>query len=561
MNKLTKFFATILILFTLAPSVAAYDDIPGDSPYFYAIEYLRKNDVFQDTKVFKPDSDVSRAEFIVYLVKLNARKENIKRPTSLPFSDTRLNAWYAPYVAEAINLGILTGNEGKLNPDRRITLLEALELLYHSRSIPIPRRYVGEMPFKDLARNKGAQALVMRSMELGIVMPQKRDNFGLYRRMTKAEAARMIYKMDLVDLRESQGPVATGSDANLEKIDSAYRLILSSYVDKEGLDTKKMTDATVRAMADALGDPYSTYLDVEENGSMSDELGGQFEGIGAYVEMKEDKSIAIVAPIKDSPAAKAGIHAGDIIRKVDDFDTAGATLQETVRRIKGKSGTSVKLTLQRNGETMVIEVVRGVVKINAVEYEVIGGGKVMHIRLISFNINAIKEFGEVVELILANPDIKGIVLDVRDDPGGLLEAALGILNYLLPTNSSSVTVVYSFFSYTQYTSGVGELSKYPMVVLVNKGSASASEIVAGALKDHERAKIIGETTFGKGTVQEINYFADGSSLKLTVAKWLTPLGHSIQKNGITPDIAVSSATENSDPPLERALQELSGLMR
>jgi C-terminal peptidase prc len=562
MNKLLRFLSAILVLVMIAPSVLAYDDVPSESPYFYSIEYLRRNDVFQDTKLFKPDSAVTRAEYIVYLTKLNMEKGDLaKAKKKLPYSDTVENGWYAPYLRLAIQLGILTGEENSIRPYARITLLEALELLFHSRSIPIPKKYVGEVPYKDLKRNLAVQALVMRAMELGIVQPEKPDQFGLYRRVTRAEAALMIYKMDLVDLREPQKVDSITEDLPFEKLKAAWNLIRANYVDKDNVDFNGLSEAAMKAMADKLGDPYSTYLDVDQNTAMSDELGGQFEGIGAYIEMKDNKDIAIVAPIKDSPAFKAGVKSGDIVRKVDDFDAKGATLQEVVSKIKGPKGTKVKLTLERNGLPVIIEVKRDVVTIKAVESEVIGNGKVMRINLSTFSQSAAEEFGKVVQVIQANPEIKGIIIDLRDDPGGLLDAAVGVLNYLLPNQSPAVTIQYSYFNYTQYTTGQGELSLYPMVVLINKGSASASEIVAGALKDYGVATVVGEKSFGKGTVQEINYFVDGSSLKLTVAKWLTPKGVSIQKNGIEPDIAVAPGTNGQDPMLEKGLSVLSSKIR
>jgi len=558
MKWITRVLVSLTLGFTiLAPSLMAYDDVPSESPFFYAIEYLRQNDVFQNTKFFKPDSVINNVEYISYLVKLNSPKLKKQTRVKLPFKDTLDSAWYAPYLVEAIRIGILTGNEVNINPYQKISLLGALELLFHSRSIPLPRRYVGEMPFKDLKKNVGAQAMTMRAMELGVVTPEKPDFFGLHRKITRAEAAKMIYKMDLVDLRDPGTPtMGNASDPQLARIDNAWKLLQSNYVGKESLDTQKMADGAIKGMVDTLGDPYSVFMNETENQAFSDEIGGQFEGIGAYIEMKENKDIAIVSPIKDSPAFKSGVKSGDIIRKVDDFDTKGASLPETVGHIKGPKGTTVKLTLERNGGTVVIEVTRDVVTVKSLEYEVVGQGKYMHIHLISFNENLLSDFKEVAEIIQNNSEIKGIILDVRDDPGGLLDAAIGVLNYLLPNNSVAVGIQYSYFNYTEYTVGKGELSAYPMAILVNKGSASASEIVAGALKDYGVATVIGEKTFGKGTVQEIDYFSDGSSIKLTIAKWLTPLGHSIQKEGIAPDIEVAAGINGNDPQLDRAIQEL-----
>ncbi|MCK5643798.1 MAG: S41 family peptidase, partial [Gammaproteobacteria bacterium] len=350
-------------------------------------------------------------------------------------------------------------------------------------------------------------------------------------------------------------------EPRLQKIGNSWELIISNFVDPDKISEKDMSDNAIKALVETLEDPYSAYMGEEESETFSDEFDGEIEGIGAFVAIDENEEIVIVAPIKDSPAFNAGIKAGDIIRKVDDFRTEGATLYEVVNRIKGHKGTKVKLTLDRNGRILVIEVVRDVVTIKALEYEVIGRGDIMHIKLLNFNQNATNAFREVVEIITQNPNIKGVILDVRDNPGGLLNTAIEILNFLLPNNSTAVHIKYNFFNFTQYTSGQGELQNYPMVVIVNKGSASASEIVAGALKEYDIATLVGETTFGKGTVQEINYFGDNSSLKITVAEWLTPELHNIQGNGITPDIAVSAGSEGTDNMLDRAVQELNKLIR
>lgn len=542
----------------------AYEDVHYSSPYYYSIEYLRRNDVFKNTRLFKPEILISRVEFIKYLVLLNNPDYRTRKNVNLPFSDTRNNAWYASYLHEAIILGIITGNEGRINPYEKITVLSALELLFHSRQIPIPRRFVGDVPYSDLARNKRAQPIVMRSIELGVVTPESPAKFGLYKRLTRERAAHMIYKMDIVDLRESGSPSTSdlsSLDPGLQKIISTWEIINANYVHRDEIDAKELSNNAIDSMMETLGDPYSVFMDESENQAFSDEFDGEIEGIGAFIAIDDDGRITIVSPIKNSPAEKAGIKAGDIIIKVDDFETEGSNLYETVDHIKGPKGTTVKLTLLRDGRTVVIEVVRDVINIYSLDYEVIENGKVMRINLLNFNQNAAQEFKEIAEIITANSNIKGIILDVRNNPGGLLDAAIGILSSFLPNNSAAVQINYSYFNFTQYTRGGGELQDYPVMVLVNKGSASASEIVAGALQEYGVAKLIGETTFGKGTVQEVNYFIDNSSLKLTVAEWLTPLGKSIQESGIEPDIKVAETEGSYDAVLNRAIQELKKLMR
>ncbi len=563
-NRIKAALLAVIISVTwLSASVKAYDDVPHTSEYFYAVEYLRRNDVFKETKLFKPDILISKAEFIKYLVLLNSPKFEPAERITLPFTDTSDNAWYAPYFKEAIRLGILFDQKEKVHPYQKLTILNALELLYHSRGIPIPREHVGLIPYSDVKRNKRSQAIVMRSIELGIVSPEKPDFFGLYKRVTRAKAAHMIYKMDLVDLRDPGMSVNTTSfDFGLQKIINTWDLIKSNYVDRDELDDSELSNKAIEALVKTLDDPYSVFFDQAENQNFNDVIDGSFEGIGAFVAVDENENVIIVSPIQGSPAEKAGVQAGDIIMKVDDFNAEKAPLNEVVNRIKGPKGSVVKLTVLRKGREVVVPVTRGLINVASTEYKVIGNDDIMHIKLINFNQAAAEEFREIAEIISNNPKIKGIVLDMRNNPGGLLDSAIKILNLLLPKNSPAVQIQYNYLNLTQRTSGDGILKDYPIVVLVNKGSASASEIVAGALQEVSGAQVIGETTFGKGTVQEVNYFGDDSSLKLTVARWLTPLGNSTNKNGIKPDIKVVQGTaETEDRQLDRAVLELKKLMK
>jgi len=557
-----KSIAAILISISVFSSVGfAYDDVPADYPNFYAIEYLRRNDVFQSSKLFKPELLISRAEFIKYLVLLNSPKYKPGKNIKLPFTDIKNSSWYAPYFDEAIKLGILNSDKKAIYPEKKITVAEAVELIFNSKSIPKPRKYVGPIPYKDVEKSKDMQALMMRAVELGVATPEKPDYLGMFTKISRAKAAQMIYKMDLVDLRDPQMFGTQSYEPALKKIMDTWTIINSDYADKETIDSTKLSDSAIKAMVDSLGDPYSVYMDAMANQNFSDELIGQFEGIGAYIGLDANNRIAIIAPIKDSPAYKAGVKSGDIVKKVDDFSAEGATVNDIVSHIKGPKGSTVKLSLERNGEIIEISVIRDVINVASIEYKVIGNDNIMHIRLVNFGQFTLKDFQDVADIVRNNTKIKGIILDMRDNPGGFLDVAVGILNYVLPMNSTAVKIQYGSFNLDQVTTSEGVLKDIPLVVLVNKGSASASEIVAGALQDYGRAKIIGETTFGKGTVQEINYFNDDSSLKLTVAKWLTPKGNSIQKNGIKPDLeVVQGADTNTDAQLNVAIQEVNKLI-
>jgi carboxyl-terminal processing protease len=563
MKKLLASIILSVLLFTTYAFAHEYEDVQYGSEYYYAVEYLRRNDVFKDTRLFNPDIIIHKAEFIKYLVLLNSPDFQPERNITLPFEDTYDNAWYAPYLHEAIKLGIIFDWETKIEPYDKLSLIDALQLMFHSASIPIPRVYKGTIPYVDVERNERFAPLIMRALEFDLFEPQRIDYAGIYRRLTRAEAARIIYKMDLMNLTSPTRYDDTLSfDSQLEKVVSTWDLIFSNYVNQDELNKYDISDAAIRAMMETLDDPYSAYLDAEENEAFSGELDGEIEGIGAVISVNDDDEIMIISPLAGSPAEAAGIKAGDIIIKVDGVDITDMNLYETINLIRGPKGSTVKLTIRRNGASKIIEIVRDVIKINALDYEVQSGGKVMVIKLYQFSQNAVSEFREVVEIIQNNSDIKGVIIDVRDNPGGLLDSAVRIMNYLLKPDSEIVTIQYNYFSYTQYARGLGELAGYPMVVLINEASASASEILAGALKDFGLAKIIGKTSFGKGSVQELNYFIDNSSLKLTVAKWLTPLNHDIEENGIAPDITVTdNPNTTADEQMDRALTEINRMIR
>lgn len=560
-----RFLSALLVAILLLSGTSfAYDDIPADASYLRKVDYLKDLGVFPETNNFQPNLIINKIEFIKYLVLMEGNNLNEQRSVSLPFSDTSNNAWYAPYVQEALQVGILSDRDEKLEPYKKLTLIDALELLFHSYHIPIPKRWDGgKIPYTDVAKNTRVAPMIMQALNFGIIEPTKDDYVGIYQRITRSKAAEMIYNMTLINLAANR---STTKDAiqtlnqDLQKFISAWNLVEGNYVKETELDFNAMSEAAIKAMVGEVDDAYTAYMDRKQNSAFSDDLDGEIEGIGAYIGTNDDKEVTIISPISGSPAEKAGIKSGDIVRKVDGTDVAGMTLYEVVNLIKGPKGTSVKLTVERSGKQVMITVIRDTIVIHAIKTEM--EGNIMVIKLSTFSHKAAQEFLEAVQVIQANPKIKGIIIDLRDNPGGLLNAATAILNHLLRKDTEVLNVEYNYLSYTQYSNGPGELVDYPMAVIINKGSASASEIVAGALKDYNVATIVGETSFGKGSVQEVNYFTDGSSLKLTVAKWLTPLKHSIQENGITPDVEVKdNPNTNNDEVLIRAIKEVKKRMQ
>lgn len=316
---------------------------------------------------------------------------------------------------------------------------------------------------------------------------------------------------------------------------------------------RDMVYGAIRGAVDGLGDPYTVYADPEENKEFFEGLDGVYEGIGAEIDIINGQ-LTIVAPLAGSPAELAGVKPGDIVTAIDGETVSGLTMNDVLGKIKGQAGTVVNLTIQRTeGASLVIPVTRKVIKRDSVETKIEDGIAV--IRIFKFAGDTEVEFKKAVDTVLAQ-GVTGVVLDLRGNPGGYLDAGVAVANEFI----GSGTIVEERFKTGVITpfeaDGKGRLLNMPVVVLVNGGSASASEILAGALQDTKRAQVVGTQSFGKGSVQEVVSFPDGSSLRVTVAKWYTPNGRSISDGGITPDKIVEDKDPEKDIQLDTAKELL-----
>lgn len=325
------------------------------------------------------------------------------------------------------------------------------------------------------------------------------------------------------------------------------------YYDPSKIDARKMVYGAISGMTGALGDHYTVFLPPEDKQRLTQDLQGEFDGVGiqlGYV----DGQLAVVAPLKDHPAEKAGVKAGDyILRIIDkdkkiDRDAVGMTAEEAVPLIRGRKGTKVTLQVLTKGEEpRTVELVRDTIEVPSLESEVMSrdGKNYYHININRFGDKTVMEWEKTVETILADPAAAGIILDVRNNPGGYLQAAVDIASDLID-GGVIVSQKGRAVSQSYTTTRKARLRSYPVNVLMNKGSASASEILAGALRDRRNAKLIGETSFGKGTVQDAQVLPEGAGLNITIARWLLPSGETIQDTGLKPTQAVEDNPETPD---------------
>jgi len=340
-----------------------------------------------------------------------------------------------------------------------------------------------------------------------------------------------------------------GGGEKFPLLEETRSIVKRWFVGKSEINDRELEYGAIRGMVSSLGDPHSAFLTPDERKRMEEAIEGEFEGVGIIITIK-DGVLTVVSPIEGSPAWRAGIKEGDKILEINGESTLKMTLTEAALKIRGKRGTKVRLKIMRGDETFTVEITRDVIILKAVSCRMIGD--IGYIKIEAFRERIYEEFKKSLSYI-SGEGAKALILDLRNNQGGLLYPAIKVISEFIDEGELAVYAIDGDGRRHEWRTGKGEINPdIPLVVLVNRGTASASEIVAGALKDYNRAIIIGEKTFGKGTINSLFPLSDGSAVYLSYARWFTPKGHSIEAEGITPDLKVED---------EKALDEAISYLR
>ncbi len=358
------------------------------------------------------------------------------------------------------------------------------------------------------------------------------------------------------------------SDVNLSLFWEAWNLLKEKYAKQEDLNTQNMIYGAISGMVNSLKDPHTIFMDPSDSKKFLEDVGGSFEGVGMEVGIKNGQ-LQVIAPLEGTPAQKSGLRSGDKIIKIDETLSADVSLDEAISIIRGPKGSEVSLMIMRDGwnQTKEFKIKRDVIRVPSVEWKLLSSitgkeddkGDIAYISLYQFSENVDSDFTKKALEILKSPAQK-IILDLRDNPGGYLQRAQDIAGWFLEQGQIVTTEDFSGKKpqIIYKAQGNSQFKNYPMVVLVNKGSASAAEILAATLRDNRGVELIGEKSYGKGSVQELENMSNGSNLKITVGGWLTPKGAQINEIGLEPNVKVEITDQDyqneKDPQLEKAIE-------
>lgn len=558
-----------VISFFSHTAYAAFQDVPSDSLYYEAVEYFSEDFpiLSTDRDNFNPSVPVTNAEFYKLLLGSAGFQPYSTFINDTPCLNINGDEWFVPYVEKALELNLINCNE--YNPyfdsESHITRLEGLKKIFYIYELEYADIAESTFGYKDINSSVPYAGLVQTAYNMQLFSDYKTGYLHPNDLLTRGEAVHILlnvhknieYLPDIGIIYFEQYYSDIENQETYSIFLDVWNKITTEYISKDEIDKNSLIYGAIDGMVAKLGDPHSVYFEPNDSISYQESLDGSFEGIGIYLN-EENGDLVIVTPLKGSPAEKADIKPGDIILEIDNVSIEQMNLTEVVAMLRGPAGSSVKLKLKRDNYIFEVSVIRSQIEVPYVEGELKNGIGIIH--YYQFTGNSHEQFvSELKKLTDQNP--KALILDLRNNPGGYLSSAQDLVSHFLPEKTVFAHLIFADGSKEADKSyGPGELNKYQTVVLINEGTASASEIAALALKDVNKSKIVGSVTYGKGKIQEIVTYYDNSALKLSIAKWTSPTGTYIDGTGITPDYAVqisdADIANNFDRQLEKAMELL-----
>lgn len=469
---------------------------------------------------------------------------------------------YAPYVYTALNAGLIEiPADKKFDPKAKVNKVKGLKMIFDLYGISAPKLGKLTADFRDVQYGAWYGPYILRAIKLNLIDPEEANFFGVNSNLTVEETAKILVELNKVLENQRQPKEIYIGSPNIEKIDILYDVydkIQEHYFYDEEIDNTHLVYEAINGMVNGLNDRYSVYNTPEGTENFIQSNTGEFQGVGMWIERAENGYISVAGVIPNSPAEAGNLKVGDIILKVNDVDIKGWTPDKVANAIKGPADTEVTLYVEKHPDKKKISVTlkRAKIELKFVE------GEILDMYYAYFDISQFPQdlstdFDFVAANII-NDRTRGIILDLRNNPGGYVTAAEDLLGYFLKEGDIMYYLDYRSDDRFAKTRATGKYAdKYPVVVLTDPSSASAAEIVTAALKDHGVAKIIGEKTFGKGVAQQLFFYDDGSSLKLTIAEWLSPKKNRLNNGGIEPDIKITDREDTKvDEVIDRALREL-----
>lgn len=561
MKRSLLFFFSALFLFWPQLSEASFDDVPSDHRNFQGVSYLELQGAVDDGVNFRPDATLNRAEMYKILFKVFGETGEGVTP-SPTFNDVPVDAWFAPYVELALQYDLIFSSQREFGPTRTVSRVDALKALFRIYGIatPIVKPEYRDNLYKDVSVLHPKYSTIYKAVELQIVEADDNLMFLPYQNITRGDLADLIFALDQWYVEENgSSNEALGDVYKSEIFADIWRRIVENFYQTEGMeiDEEALFQAAIKGIVESLDDPYSVFFPAATSDSFVEAVTGEFVGVGVYLIQDDlDGSVFITDFVAGSNAREVGLRVGDEIEEVNGESIAGLPLEQITEKIKGEVNTMVTLTIRRNGSTETYTIERRSLKVSTEEAEILEND-IWYLDINLFTKTNFIEVNALLEEMEAQvPEPRAIIIDLRSNGGGYINSALSIAGHFIENSEPVVQMDYGDYVNVTRSQGSGEYGQFPIYVLVDAYSASASEIVAAALQEQAGAKLVGKTTFGKGTAQQVTNYWDGSILKLTIAQWLTSKGKPIQGVGLEPDIEVTGTSGVVDLWLDPVLDDL-----